>query len=153
MTLVFTSALDKTHRDELEELMFFHPEQGRFASNILRAVEQHGSPRVTECEGKLRIELPSITGVQTLFAVMQDIAQLELVGVVVYTRTSAGVIEILHIAVKDEYTGHGPRSDQQVAFSLIQELCRIARQIRGVHSVQLAYKRNRVLLKTELMRT
>lgn len=152
MSLTFTSALDKIHREELEELMFFHPQQERFTSNILRAVEQYGSPRVTECEGKLRIELPSITGVQTLFAVVQDVTHWELVGVVVYTRTPDGVILILHVVVKDEYTKQSVHSDQLVAVSLIQELCRIARQIRGIHSVQLGYSRNKILLKTELLR-
>ncbi|MCX6924818.1 MAG: hypothetical protein NT154_16645, partial [Verrucomicrobia bacterium] len=42
----------------------------------------------------------------------------------------------------------GPRADQMVTFALLEELCRVAHHIRGVHGVRLAYVRGQTVLKT-----
>ena len=152
MKLHFTSGLTVAHKKELEELLFFHPQQERFASSIVSTVEKHGSPRIVERDSHLRIELSGVEDAQTLYAVMESLLLLELVGVVIFARTSAEALVILHIAVKQEYTQEETKSGQQVTLHLIQELCRIARQIQGVKSVQLGYKRSHNFLKTDLFR-
>src|ERR1039458_4970067 len=129
MALQFTSVLDLPHREELEELMFQHPQQGRFRDTILDCIERFGVPRVVEQNGRLRIELVGQTEVQTLYAVVAGGFPSELVGVLVYTRNAAHELAILHIAVKNEYTLHGSKADHQVAFALVEELCRIAARI------------------------
>lgn len=153
MHLTFSSILAKDHRGELEELMFFHPQQERFASSIVNTIETYGSPRVVEKEGQLRIALQGVTEVQTVYAVMEGLLQRELVGVVVFTRTNNNNLEVLFIVVKDEYTQTGSKSGRQVTLLLIQELCRIARQIRGIHSVQIGYRRVKTYLKVDLLRS
>src|ERR1035441_2166468 len=122
MALQFTSVLDRPHREELEELMFQHPQQGRFRDTILDCIERFGVPRVVEQNGRLRIELAGQTEVQTLYAVMEGPLHSELVGALVFTRNATGELVVLHIAVKDEYTAQGPRADQMVTFALLEEL-------------------------------
>jgi hypothetical protein len=148
MALQFTAVLDQLHREELEELMFQHPQQGRFRDTILDCIERFGVPRVVEQNGRLRIELAGQTEVQTLYAVLEGSLDSGLVGALVFTRNEAGELVVLHIAVKDEYTAQGPRADQMVTFALLEELCRVARHIRGVPGVRLAYTRGHTLLKT-----
>ena len=148
MGLHFTSALDKTHRAELEELIFFHPQQGRFASSLISTIAEQGAPRIIEQAGKLRIEIPRIQDVQTLYAIIGDALQWELVGMVAYTRIHHDELTILHIAVKDEYTAQGPKGDQLVAHHLIEEICRIGHRIQGIKGVRLAYRRGKTLLTT-----
>ena len=126
--------------------MFQHPQQGRFRETILDCIEQFGVPRVVEQNGGLRIALAGHTEVQTLYAVMDGSP--ELVGAVVYTRNTADELAVLHIAVKNIYTAKGPRADQMVTFALLEELCRVARHIKGVHGVRLAYARGQSILKT-----
>ena len=148
MGLQFTSVLDQTHRSELEELIFFHPQQGRFASSLVSTIAEQGAPRIIEQAGKLRIEIPRIPDVQTLYAIVTGAVEWELVGMVAYTRRIPAELTILHIAVKDEYTLHGAKGDQLVACHLLEELQRIGHRIQGIHGVQLAYRRDKTLLTT-----
>ena len=148
MGLRFTSVLDYTHREALEELMFFHPQQGRFASSLISTIEQQGSPRIIEQDGKLRIEIPRIQSVQTLFAIIDGVLQWELVGMVTYARITLDELTALHIAVKDEYTACGSKGDLLVAYQLIEELRRIGHRIQGIQGVRFTYRHSKILLTT-----
>ena len=146
MALQFTSVLHPSHREELEELLFQHPQQGRFRETILDCIAQFGVPRVVEQNGGLRITLAGHTEVQSLYAMLETLP--ELIGAVVYTRNAGDELAVLHIAVKNVYTAKGPRADQMVTFALIDELFRVAHHIKGVHGVRLAYARGQSFLKT-----
>jgi hypothetical protein len=146
MNLCLTSILGTKHANELEELLFFHPHQGRFRRNIIASVERHGSPRISQQGGRLRIQLQFLEDVQSLYAVARTGQDEELVGVLVYTRIEPATLEILHIVVKDEYTLFGKHAQHGLTFRFIEELCRIGRMIRGIRFVRLAYDRGRVIL-------
>jgi len=148
MALQFTSVLDRSRRGELEELMFQHPQQGRFHDTIMDCIDRFGVPSVVERNGRLRIELASQTEVQTLYAMIDGPLPSELVGAVVYTRDAADELVVLHIAVKDDYTAQGLRAHQMVTFGLVEELCRVARHIHGVNGVRLVYVRGQSILQT-----
>ena len=148
MDLFLTSRLGKEHADELEALLFFHPQQDRFRRNIIASVEKYGSPRIIETNGNLRIQLQLLQDVQSLYALARNGEDQELAGALVYTRPEAQTLEILHIVVKDDYTLNGRQADRGLTFLLIEELCRIGRMIRGIHFVRLAYDRGRVILKS-----
>ena len=153
MKLQFTSVLDISHKAELEELLFVHPQQERYAAGIVNRVEKHGAPKIMVRQDRLRVEFPGAADIQTLYAVMGNLFLQELVGIVNYTRTPEGALVIIHIAVKEAYTQQGAKSGQQVTLLLIQALCRIAQQIQGVQSVQLGYKHSHNFLKTDLFRS
>lgn len=137
-----TSLLDLRYTAALEELLFAHPDQGRFRRTILDSVERYGSPKVVLQNGGLRIQLPRIEDTQALFALLEN----ELVGALVYTRTSSGVLEIMHIVVKAAFTYRGNQAGDEVSFQLVDAVCRVGQRIRGVDSVRLAYKQGQVLL-------
>ncbi len=67
LPLVFSSSLSSDHRDELESLMFFHPEQGQHISSINASIVSYGFPKVIEEGGDLRIGIEGLE-VQTLYA-------------------------------------------------------------------------------------
>lgn len=147
MKICITSLLGTRHADDLEQLLYYHPQQSRFRQNIIASLEQYGSPRIVEINGGLRIQLELLKEVQTLYAIAQDGKGKDLAGVVVYTRAQDGNLEVVHIVVKDEFTLQGKYAKVEVASMLIEAVCRIAHQIQGVHSVRLAYDRGRIVVK------
>ncbi|HZR21629.1 MAG TPA: hypothetical protein VFE51_30380 [Verrucomicrobiae bacterium] len=147
MDFSLTSSLGKEHAEELEKLLFFHPQQGRFRRNIIANVERHGSPKIIESDRSLRIQLQLLAHVQSLYALALNGARQELVGALVYTRPEAQTLEILHLVVRAEYTLFGSQANRGLTFLLIEELCRIGRMIRGVHFVRLPYSRGKLTLK------
>jgi hypothetical protein len=150
MSLQFTSLLQPAYREALEGLLFLHPQQGRFRDTILDAIEAHGVPRVVERDGGLRVEVAGQTSVQTLYVLWAAAHGCELVGAVVYTRNLEEELEIVHIAVKQDYTARGARASEGVTVALVEELCRVACRIRGVRGVRLAYSRQRAVLRASI---
>jgi len=141
MSLKFTSFLAPSRRRELEELMFMHPQQRRFRETIVNCIDEFGIPKVVEQDGGLRVSLTSQTEVQSLYALLQDTDTEILAGAVIYTRKPADEITVLHIAVKNEFTVNGERTDLMVTFRLLETVAAIARRIQGVRGVRLAYSR------------
>lgn len=148
MALRFTSVLERAHRRELEKLLFQHPQQGRFRDTILESIERFGVPRVVELNRRLRIKLSGQVEVQTIYALMEGALRSDLAAVVVYSRNAEDELVVMHLAVENDYTTRGPRADQMVTYAIIDELCRIARHIKGVCGVRLAYARGQSILKT-----
>jgi hypothetical protein len=142
-----TSVLEQQYACELEDLLFFHPHQGRFRRDIRASVEKYGSPKIVVKNNRLRVQLSLLEDVQTLYAIKVVGEELGLIGTVIYGRTEPKVIEILHIVVKEEYTYQGQHGSEGLTFFLIDELCRIASRIKGVSSVRLAYDKGRIIVK------
>lgn len=142
-----TSLLGEEHRDDLEQMLFFHPQQGRFRRNIIDSVAKYGTPQLVEQQGGLRVHLPGLPDVQSLYAVSTDQPKPKLLGAVVFTRTAADELEILHIVGRHEHTFSGSHGTDSVAFPLVGELCRIARRVKGIHAVRLAYDRGKMIIR------
>ena len=60
LPLTFSSALPASRRDELEELMFFHPEQGEHTTSINASIEAYGFPKVLQEDDCLRIGIAGL---------------------------------------------------------------------------------------------
>ncbi len=144
-----TSLLDAGYAAALEDLLFSHPHQGRFRSNIIDSVERYGSPSVALRNGGLRIELPRLTDVQALYALVDK----ELIGIIVYTRTPNAALEVLHIVVREDYTFNGVNANVGIAVELVDAICSVGHQIQGIQSVRLAYNRGTVILKPTIKTT
>jgi hypothetical protein len=78
--LVFSSTLSADQRNELESLMFFHPEQGQLSSRINASVLTYGFPKIVNEGGNLRIGIDGHE-VQTLYAFADRGATKDLAGV------------------------------------------------------------------------
>jgi len=136
-SLIFSSVLDVHFRSDLEDLLFFNPNQGQYASAIMKAVEQFGSPKIVMQNGSLRILMQS--NVQTLYVLIDSQAATRLVGVVIYTIQPTDTINIIHLAINTEYSASGKKAHHMVMLAAISELRQIGQSIKGVAWVKLSY--------------
>src|SRR5690349_5111476 len=80
-----TSNLNSDDLEALERLFYFNPNQWKLRESVKAAVSQFGTPRITNCGGKLRMTLPDIGEAQTLYLYKSGRKHF-LTGVVVYIR-------------------------------------------------------------------
>jgi hypothetical protein len=138
LPLVFSSSLNADRRDELESLMFFHPEQGQHSSSINASILSYGFPKVIEEGGALRIGIESLE-VQTLYAFVDRGATKDLAGVLVYTRMHGDTLVLLHMAVRPEFCYSTGYKNELVLVRILAQLRAIARRIRGIKKLSILY--------------
>ncbi len=135
----FSSVLGNGYLEDLEKLLFFNPQQERALSGINQSIQEYGVPHIFQEDGRLRIRLKDLPGVQALFALEDTNSQPHLVGVMVFHRVDPETIVLLHIAVREEYSRFGSRADAGLVGKMLAELRGIARKLRGVRSIHLKY--------------
>jgi hypothetical protein len=145
LRIQFTSVLGNQFRDDLEELLFFNPQQGRALTGINHSISEYGVPSICEMDGKLRISVEGLTESQTLYALDVSLLRPILAGVMVYARTDPENIVLLHIAVKEDYSRTGKYADRMLVLNLMTQLRRIAKMIKGVRSITLKYSSGLVI--------
>jgi hypothetical protein len=138
LPLVFSSSLNADRRDELESLMFFHPEQGQHSSSINASILSYGFPKVIEEGGALRIGIESLE-VQTLYAFVDRGVTKDLAGVLVYTRMHGDTLVLLHMAVRPEFCYSTGYKNELVLVRILSQLRAIARRIRGIRKLSILY--------------
>lgn len=139
-----TSLLGADFLNELEQLLFFNPQQGNWRRRIVSSVERLGNPRLVERQGGLRVEMPGAPDSQTLYALAESSRIAELAGLLTFNRNNDSEFEILHLAVRFEYSIAGGMDENSVAFRLVGELRHIARQVKGIQAIRLPYQRGKV---------
>ena len=138
LPLVFSSTLNADQRDELESLMFFHPEQGQHTSGINASVRSYGFPKIINEGGNLRIGIDGHE-VQTLYAFVDRGSAKDLAGVVVYTRAHGDTLVLLHMAVRPEFCYSIGYKNELVLVRILVQLRAIAKQIRGIKRLSILY--------------
>ncbi|MBV8532418.1 MAG: hypothetical protein JO207_01310 [Verrucomicrobia bacterium] len=138
LPLVFSSSLSSDQRDELESLMFFHPEQGQHVSSINASIVSYGFPKVIEDKGVLRIGIEGLE-VQTLYAFVDRGVKKDLAGVVVYTRVHDDTMVLLHMAVRPEYCYSIGYKNELVLVRILTQLRAIAKRIKGIKKLSILY--------------
>ena len=138
LPLVFSSSLPSDRRDELESLMFFHPEQGQHTSSINASILSYGFPKIIDEEGALRIGIAGLD-VQTLYAFADRGAEKDLAGVIVYTRVHQDTLVLLHMAVRPEFCYSIGYKNELVLIRILAQLRAIARRIRGIKKLSILY--------------
>lgn len=141
----FSSILGHEYHDELEQLMFFNPQQRKALTGIKDAISEYGMPSVVETDGRLRISLEGAPESQTLFALDDSREKPILAGVMVYMRTNPENIVLLHIAVKEDYSRTGIYGDEMLVLRFMTQLRGIARRIKGICSITLKYSSGLVI--------
>jgi len=144
MNFTFSSRAAKDSRDALEELLFFNPRQHRVREGIRNSLEAFGHPKLVETPDGWTVRIEGQEA-QTLFAYDRSRTRSAPVGVVVFLRTSAAEIAILHIAVHPDYALDGQRPGQGLGVVLMDKVREIGRRIAGVHRVVFFYRREVVL--------
>jgi hypothetical protein len=138
LPLVFSSSLRSDQRDELESLMFFHPEQGQHTSSINASILSYGFPKVIDEGGALRIGIEGLE-VQTLYAFVDRGSTKDLAGVLVYTRIHDDTLVLLHMAVRPEFCYSIGYKNELVLIRLLAQLRGIAKRIRGIKKLSILY--------------
>ena len=138
LALVFSSTLNSDRRDELESLMFFHPEQGQHTSSINASIRSYGFPKIIDERGALRIGIEGLE-VQTLYAFVDRGAPKDLAGVLVYTRIHDDTLVLLHMAVRPEFCYSIGYKNELVLVRILAQLRAIAKRIRGIKKLSILY--------------
>ena len=141
----FSSILGTDYRSELEELMFFNPQQNKALTGISHAISEYGVPVIVEDNGRLRISVEGLPESQTLFALDDSSEKPILAGVMVYMRTDPENLVLLHIAVHEDYSRAGIYGDEMLVWRFMTQLRDIAKRIKGIRSITLKYSSGLVI--------
>lgn len=144
MNIVFSSRVPKECRSELEDLLFFNPRQHLVREGIIHSLAQFGHPRVEETSNGLSVRVGDHEA-QTLFAFDRARESKAPVGVVVFLRTSAEEIAIMHVAVDDGYGLHGSQAGVGLGVTLVEKVKEIALRIVGVKRIVFFYRQEVVI--------
>ncbi len=141
----FTSVLGLEYREDLEELLFFNPQQRKALTGINHSISEYGVPNVIETAARLRISVEGLPESQTLFALDYSEEVPILAGVMVYMRTDPENLVLLHIAVKEDYSRSGIYGDEMLVLRFMTQLRDIARRIKGIRAITLKYSSGLVI--------
>ena len=144
MNLVFSSKVPSECRAALEEMLFFNPRQHLVREGIINSLEQFGHPRLDDTAGGLSIRVGNHEA-QTLFAYDRDRPGKDPVGVVVFLRTSAAEIAIMHVAVHPDYALQGQEAGVGLGVTLVEKVKEIASRIVGVERIVFFYRQEVVI--------
>jgi hypothetical protein len=139
----FSSKLEKKYREDLENLLFFNPQQHQIQDKIIEVIERYGLPEIFEKDGNLQIKIEKLTEVQTLYAFREEDSKNMLVGVMVYVRNDPHTIVILHIGIHEKYSVTGDLSQKILIIHFVNLLKNIARKIKGINHIVLLYGRGK----------
>lgn len=137
--LTFTSSLSAVHRDDVERLLFFNPNQARVAASVLVVVKRYGVPRLRVQADRVSIAVEPHEP-QTLFVVERDAGEQYPVGLAVYLREGDKLV-VLFVAVDETYVGRGQHGDVGLLRRIVDELGAIAGRVRGVATLEVYFGR------------
>ena len=135
-TIVFSSILSASYREELERLLFFNQNQDKAETDLPLLIGRYGMAHVEESDDRLRIALESTPEPQTLYALEQNDGLERLVGVTVYLREQ-DTLSLVIAAVCEDYAGKRPDGEEPLVRQMVDVLCDVARQVKGIESVTL----------------
>ena len=124
--------------------MFFNPAQHRVRQGIVNALERFGHPRIEEKGDELSIRFGD-TEAQILFAYHPGRQGNDPIGVVVFLRTSADEVAIMHIAVNPDYSLQGRGAGLGVGIALVEKVKEICSRIVGVKRIIFFYRQEVVI--------
>jgi hypothetical protein len=140
----FVSAVDAGLWKEVESLFYFHPRQHALSGSIRQSVDEFGPPEILKRGERICVGIPK-RDAQCLFACHRTRRPGVPVGVVLYLRTQADLLRILHVVVGPAYEYGGQFGDRDLAMCLVNEVRRVAARIGGVRRIALPYLSERYL--------
>ena len=138
--IFYSSSLQLSFRKNIEDLLYFNPQQDKIKPKIIRSIEHFGIPTLYEENKLLRIRVGDYQDVQSLFAFCGKAQEnTSLIGAAFYFRIDYENIVLLHIAVDEAYSSTGEKNNDMVTMHLITKLRKIASQIKGVRYLNITY--------------
>lgn len=136
--VTFCSSIDDVHQNALEQLMFFNARQQSVRAGVIEALERYGPPMIEHHEDALRVTIAGSPDAQCLFALGEAGGRPELLGAVIYVRSSLDTLTILHLAVADDTVTEDDQNPL-IVVRIVHQLRELARYIRGVKWVHVLY--------------
>jgi len=97
--IYISSKVKKEYRDDLEKLFFHNARQKYHFRSIEKMVIEYGEPRIIENNGYIEMITNKCLESRSLFISQGPI----LIGVIIYHRNTPSNIEIIHVALYNEY--------------------------------------------------
>ncbi|HEV2435677.1 MAG TPA: hypothetical protein VG077_06730 [Verrucomicrobiae bacterium] len=144
MNLSLSSKAPKECREALENLLFFNPRQHLVREGILQSLEEFGHPQIVELADGLSVQIKDYE-IQTLFAFDRERRDGNLVGVVLFLRTSPAEVAVLHVAVHPDYALQGEHVGAGLGVILVEKVKEICSRIVGVERIVFFYRRQVVI--------
>ena len=141
VSVVFASRVPRSKRHALEQLLFFNGCQARFARDIVDVIDKYGPPEIYDDGDGLRVRVPSLPDVQSLFAI--DTTTDRPIGLAVYMRADLEHVTVLHLGLGEEYCAGGPQEGLKLLLQLMREVRRSSRRIKGVRRLEVLYRTQR----------
>lgn len=126
---------------ELEELVFYNPNQHRVNRGIVDSLAAYGMPKIVEELQGLRVALAKVPDAQSLFAVAQAKGDRRLAGMLLFVR-EMDVLKAVHVAIAEDFTLDGYYGALCVAPQLVYALRRVGSRVRGVRQVAVRYRKS-----------
>lgn len=137
MDVLIRATLPTALRASVERLLFFNQRQAERRAGIVSSVERYGRPRLTHAPDGLSVTLGDRDDAQCLFAAVRRRHQVVVAGVLVWVREPGGGIVIVHVALSRVFSRS--RRSLLVPLKLVRAVRAVARQLRGVESIRVAY--------------
>ncbi len=135
----FTSVLNESFSPQLEELLFFNPNQAVVSREIEATATLFGSPKIRRMDGRLFLDFNppySPSAFQSLFILDQSRRHKELIGTLIYHRAQNKLV-LLFVAIDEEFTYDGSRSDECLLLNVVRQLIDIGRRIKGITEIEI----------------
>lgn len=144
MDVIFSSKLSRKYKDDLEELLFFNPQQSKIQSKLIEIIDRYGTPMVVIEGDFLRVVIEGLEHVQTLFAFGKEFGKPELIGAMIYVRLNPDALLVLHLGVDESFSSSGEYANQMVVAKFIFKLKEIAKKIKGIQTIEILYGRGEI---------
>ena len=144
MNLFLSSKIAREYRESLEDLLFFNPRQHLVRDGIVHSLERFGHPQLVEGADGLSVRIGDHEA-QTLFAFDRDRRGGDLIGIVVFLRTSPEEVTIMHVAVHPSYALRGRRAGLGLGVTLVEKVKEICSRIVGVQRIVFFYRQEVVI--------
>jgi len=136
-----SSRLGRSFRDQLEQIVFFNPEQGLVTPALIKLVRRQGVPAIVEEGERLRFRVDAFGMVQTLYAIDSTDEPERLAGVVMFTRVKRNSMVVLHLAIHEDYTSQGRWASEGVVAQLVGAVRNASLRTRGITTLRILYPR------------
>jgi hypothetical protein len=138
----FTQYLDLTYEEEIQSLLFFHPDQINYKRRILRAISKYGKSELVIHKSGLPFQLGgNKESHQTLFIHSKQVHSI-LLGIVIWVKTE-NIMNLAHLLInKSQNQSENEQNFNDIMLGLIK----MSGFIKGIDSIGLVYTNKKIPL-------
>ena len=138
--ITFSSSINVSEIDFVEKLLYFNDNQHKYMDDIETSITSYGEPRIIVENNRLAIIIANIEP-QTLFVSIEN----EHIGLVIFNRDTIENIDIVHIALHEDFQSGVVYGDEMLVPRILNHLVSLAKHLKGVKTITVKYKPSSVL--------